>query len=70
LGTLKNKDWFTNTKLNDLHKKLLIQCAERDFRWVDDLIDLSFRDKWYQRITKEFYKGFTAIAKRKVRQIE
>jgi radical SAM superfamily enzyme YgiQ (UPF0313 family) len=70
LGHLTNEDWFTNTKLNELHKKLLIQCAERDFRWVDNLIDLSFSDKWYQHITKEFYKGFSAIAKRKVRQIE
>jgi radical SAM superfamily enzyme YgiQ (UPF0313 family) len=70
LGTLKNKDWFTDTKLSELHKKLLIQCAEHDFRWVDDLIDMSFSDKWYQRITKELYKGFSAIAKRRVRQIE
>jgi hypothetical protein len=31
---------------------------------------MSFSDKWYQGITKEFYKGFTAVAKRKVRQIE
>jgi radical SAM superfamily enzyme YgiQ (UPF0313 family) len=70
LGKLASEDWFTDTKLNELHKKLLIQCAERDFRWVDNLIDLSFSDKWYQRITKEFYKGFSALAKYKVRQIE
>jgi radical SAM superfamily enzyme YgiQ (UPF0313 family) len=70
LGHLTSENWFTRTKLNDLHKKLLIQCAERDFRWVDDLIDMSFSGKWYQHITKEFYKGFSAIAKRKVRQIE
>ena len=70
LGKLTSEDWFTKTKLNDLHKKLLIQCVERDFRWVNDLIDMSFSDKWYQGITKKFYKGFTAIAKRKVRQIE
>jgi radical SAM superfamily enzyme YgiQ (UPF0313 family) len=70
LGQLKSEDWFTRTKLNELHKKLLIQCAERDFRWVDNLIDLSWSGKWYQHITKEFYKGFTAIAKRRVRQIE
>ncbi len=70
LGKLTSEDWFTNTKLNELHKKLLIQCAEHDFRWIDDLIDMSWSDKWYQRITKEFYKGFSAIAKRKVRQME
>ena len=70
LGKLTSEDWFTKTKLNELHKKLLIQCVEHDFRWIDDLIDMSWADKWYQRITKEFYKGFSAIAKRKVRQIE
>jgi radical SAM superfamily enzyme YgiQ (UPF0313 family) len=70
LGKLRNENWFTDTKLNDLHKELLIQCAEHDFRWVDKLLDMSFSDKWYKRISKEFYKGFTAIAKRKVREIE
>jgi radical SAM superfamily enzyme YgiQ (UPF0313 family) len=70
LGKLTSEDWFTKTKLNELHRKLLIQCTERDFRWVDDLIDMSFSGKWYQGITKEFYKGFSAIAKHKVRQIE
>jgi radical SAM superfamily enzyme YgiQ (UPF0313 family) len=70
LGKLKSEDWFTKTQLNGAHKQLLIECAEHDFRWVDNLLDLSFADKWYQQISKEFYKGFSAIAKRKVRQIE
>jgi radical SAM superfamily enzyme YgiQ (UPF0313 family) len=70
LGKLKSEDWFTNTKLSKVHKQLLIQCAEHDFRWVDNLLDWSFSGKWYQRIMKEFYKGFSAIAKSKVRQIE
>ena len=70
LGKLKSEDWFTNTQLSEVHKQLLIACAEHDFRWVDNLLDLSFSDKWYQHIYKEFYKGFSAIAKRKVRQIE
>jgi radical SAM superfamily enzyme YgiQ (UPF0313 family) len=69
LGTLKNKDWFNNTKLNELHRELLLQCAKRDFRWVDSLIDLSFSDKWYQGLTKEFYKGFSAIARYRVGKI-
>jgi len=69
LGTLKNKDWFNDTKLNELHKKLLIQCAKRDFRWVDNLIDLSWSEHWYQGISKEFYKGFSAIAKYRVNKI-
>jgi hypothetical protein len=70
LGKLKNKDWFTKTQLNELHKQLLVLCAERDFFWVDNLLDWSFSDKWYSPIMKEFYKGFSAIAKHKVRQIE
>ena len=70
LGHLKSEDWFTKTKLNKRHRELLIQCAEHDFYWVDDLLDWSFQGKWYQRIMKEFYKRFSAIAKHKVRQIE
>jgi radical SAM superfamily enzyme YgiQ (UPF0313 family) len=70
LGKLKNEDWFTDTQLSEVHKQLLFACAEHDFHWVDNLLDLSFSGKWYQHISKEFYKGFSAIAKRKVRQIE
>ena len=70
LGHLKSEDWFTNTQLSERHRQLLIQCAEHDFYWVDNLLDMSFSGKWYQQIMKEFYKGFSFIAKRKVRQIE
>jgi radical SAM superfamily enzyme YgiQ (UPF0313 family) len=70
LGKLKSKGWFKKTQLNKLHKQLLIQCAEHDFYWVDNLLDWTFSDKWYSPIMKEFYKGFSVIAKHKVRQIE
>ncbi len=70
LGQLKSKDWFTKTKLSERHKQLLIQCAEHDFYWVDNLLDMTFQGKWYSPIMKEFYKGFSALAKSKVRQIE
>jgi radical SAM superfamily enzyme YgiQ (UPF0313 family) len=70
LGKLTSEDWFTDTKLSKSHKNLLIQCAEHDFRWVDNLLDWSFKDKWYSSLMKELYKGFSAIAKYKVRQIE
>jgi hypothetical protein len=70
LGKLKSENWFTETKLSNLHKQLLIQCTEHDFRWVDNLSDWSFSGKWYSYIMKDFYKGFSAIAKHKVRQIE
>jgi radical SAM superfamily enzyme YgiQ (UPF0313 family) len=70
LGKLKSRDWFTETKLSPLHKQLLIQCAEHDFFWLNSLLDWTFSGKWYSWISKEFYKGFSVIAKRKVRQIE
>ena len=70
LGKLKSQDWFSDAKLNDRHKELLIQCAEHDFRWVDNLLDWAFKDKWYNYFMRRFYKGFAAIAKHKVRQIE
>ena len=69
LGRLRGADWFTDTKLNELHKELLIQCAEHDFYWVDNLIDWTFKGKWYTRLMREFYKGFAALAKYKVRRI-
>jgi radical SAM superfamily enzyme YgiQ (UPF0313 family) len=70
LGRLKSEDWFRRAEMSDLHKKLLFQCTEHDFHWVDGLLEISFRDKWYGRFLREFYKGFAGIAKRKVRQIE
>ncbi len=70
LGHLTSRDWFTRTKLNERHRQLLIRCAEHDFRWVDNLLDLSFNGKWYSPFMKTFYKGFSGIAKRKVREVE
>jgi radical SAM superfamily enzyme YgiQ (UPF0313 family) len=70
LGKLKREDWFRRAEMTDLHRQLLFQCTEHDFYWVDNLLELSFRDKWYGRFLREFYKGFAGIAKRKVRQIE
>ncbi len=70
LGNLKSQDWFTKAQLNERHKQLLIQCAEHDFYWIDELLDMPIQGRWYSAIMKEFYKGFSAIAKRKVRQIK
>jgi radical SAM superfamily enzyme YgiQ (UPF0313 family) len=70
LGRLKSEDWFKDAAMTDLHKQLMFQCAEHDFRWVDGLIELSFRGKWYARLMREFYRGFAGIAKRRVRLIE
>jgi radical SAM superfamily enzyme YgiQ (UPF0313 family) len=70
LGRLKSKDWFTNTKLNERHKELLFRCVEHDFHWADSLVNWAFSDKWYQRLLRPFYKGFTEVVKYKVRQIQ
>jgi radical SAM superfamily enzyme YgiQ (UPF0313 family) len=70
LGRLKSKDWFKRTEMSKLHRQLLFQCTEHDFHWMDNLLEISFEGKWYGRFLREFYKGFSGIAKRKVRQIE
>jgi radical SAM superfamily enzyme YgiQ (UPF0313 family) len=68
LGKLKNEDWFKDTALTELHNQLLIQCAEHDFRWVDDLLNMAFVGKWYSSAAKGAYKIFAWVAKRKARQ--
>ena len=70
LGRLKDKDWFKDTKLHKQHHELMIQCAEHDFKWADTLIDWAFKDKWYNKLTRELYKGFVTIARHKVKNIE
>jgi radical SAM superfamily enzyme YgiQ (UPF0313 family) len=68
LGRLKNEDWFKDTALTELHKQLLIQCAEHDFRWVDNLLDMVFAGRWYSPALKGAYKLFAWVAKRKTMQ--
>jgi radical SAM superfamily enzyme YgiQ (UPF0313 family) len=70
LGRLKDEDWFKRAEMSSLHKQLLFQCAEHDFRWLDSLIDLAFGGKWYIRFLKEFYKVFAGVAKQRARQAE
>jgi radical SAM superfamily enzyme YgiQ (UPF0313 family) len=70
LGRLKDEDWFKKAEMSALHKQLLFQCAEHDFRWLDSLIDLAFGGEWYIRFLKEFYRVFAGVAKRKARQVE
>ena len=70
LGRMRRKDWFKRTEMSELHKQLLLQCTEHDFYWVDSLLEIAFKGKWYERLLREFYKAFAGIAKRKVRQLE
>jgi radical SAM superfamily enzyme YgiQ (UPF0313 family) len=69
LGRLKDKEWFKDTKLHTKHRELMIQCAEHDFKWADNLIDWAFKGKWYNKLTRELYKGFVAIARHKVKNM-
>ena len=70
LGRLKREDWFKETALTDLHRQLLVQCAEHDFKWMDNLMDITFRGKWYSPAARAGYKVFAYVAKRKARQEE
>ncbi len=68
LGRLKSEDWFKDTQMNQLHKELLIKCGEHDFRWVNSLMDMTFKGKWYSPALKGGYKVFTWVAKTKTKQ--
>jgi radical SAM superfamily enzyme YgiQ (UPF0313 family) len=68
LGKLKNEDWFKDTQLTTLHKQLLIKCAKHDFRWLDDIMNMTFAGKWYSPILKGGYKLFAWLAENKTRK--
>jgi len=68
LGKMKNEDWFKDTALTELHERLIIQCAEHDFRWIDNLIDMAFAGRWYSPALKGAYTLFAWMAKRRAMQ--
>jgi hypothetical protein len=70
MGRLKDKDWFRETRITKLHKELLIKCLEHGFYWAENLIDLSFAEKWYAGIMRPFYRLFVRIAMQKARKVE
>lgn len=61
LGRLKDEEWFKETHMTMLHKELLIKCLKHDFKWIDDLINLSFMDKWYAKPLQLLYALFVKI---------
>ena len=61
LGRLKNKEWFREKQVNKLHEELMFKCAEHSLRWVDNLLDMSFRDKGYRVPLKQAYKVFAGL---------
>jgi radical SAM superfamily enzyme YgiQ (UPF0313 family) len=70
LGRLKSQDWFKNAGVTELHRRLLIQCAEHDFKWMGNLMDMNFEGKWYSPVLRGGYKFFAQIAKWKTRKEE
>jgi radical SAM superfamily enzyme YgiQ (UPF0313 family) len=68
MGRLKDENWFKETNMTKIHEELLIKCLEHDFRWLNDLIDLSLAESWKALAIKPFYKLFTSIAKFKIRR--
>jgi radical SAM superfamily enzyme YgiQ (UPF0313 family) len=68
MGKLKDEDWFRETQMTELHKELLIKCAEHDFFWVGKLIDLAVAGRWYSPFLKSFYGLFAALGKYKVKK--
>ncbi len=70
LGRLKSEDWFKETALTELHRQLLIQCSEHDFKWMGNLMNMTFKGKWYSPAVRAGYKVFAYLGKRKARQKE
>jgi radical SAM superfamily enzyme YgiQ (UPF0313 family) len=68
MGRLKDEDWFKNTKMTKIHEELMIKCVEHDFRWVDDLIGISFSEGWKSHVIRPFFRLFAGLAKYKIKQ--
>ncbi|MBS7660245.1 B12-binding domain-containing radical SAM protein [Candidatus Bathyarchaeota archaeon] len=65
MGKLKNENWFKETQMTELHKELLVRCLLHDFRWIDDLIGISFVGKWYAKPLRLLYTLFVRIIEHK-----
>ncbi|MDH5754832.1 MAG: B12-binding domain-containing radical SAM protein [Candidatus Bathyarchaeota archaeon] len=68
MGRLKDEDWFKETKMNELHRELLIKCLKHDFYWIDNLIDLAFAGKWSAKLIRPFYRLFAEIGMYKAKK--
>ena len=68
LGRLKKEAWFKETQMTKLHEELLIKCLRHDFRWIDDLIALSYAGKWYAKPMHALYTFFVRTIEHKARK--
>jgi len=55
MGRLKDQDWFKETEMTELHKKLLAKCVQHDLHWIGELIRLGFVGKWRGRLLRSLY---------------
>ena len=68
MGRLKDKDWFTDQQMNELHMELLIKCLQHDLKWVRELIRITFCGKIYNVILRFLYDLFVKIIEYKARK--
>ena len=68
MGRLKDKDWFTDQQMNELHRELLIKCLQHDLKWVRELIRITFCGKIYNVILRFLYDLFVKIIEYKARK--
>ena len=68
MGRLKDDNWFEETEANKLHQELLIRCLKHDFYWIDNIIDLAFKGKWYAKLLRPFYRLFVEVIRYKAKK--
>ncbi len=68
MGKLKSEDWFKETEMTELHKELLVKCLNHGLYWINELIDMSFTEKWYSLVISQFYRLFAGVVRYKVRK--
>jgi len=68
MGRLKEEDWFMNAKVSKAQEDLMVKCLEHDFRWIDDLLKMSFSEGWKGHVIRPLFKLFAGLAKYKIKQ--
>ncbi|HHF56097.1 MAG TPA: B12-binding domain-containing radical SAM protein, partial [Thermoplasmatales archaeon] len=55
MGKLKDKDWFKEHEMNELHRELLIKCLQHDIKWVKIIANEYFQEKKSYALLKSCY---------------
>lgn len=61
MGKLKDKDWFKEHEMNELHRELLIKCLQHDIKWVKIIANEYFQERKRDIFLKPFYALFVKI---------